>query len=618
MADQENQDVTFYRFDKPALKSGSYTVNMTLDLELSKTVEILPDSFSPELSKTVEIPPDSFSLEYQFQVYGERFALKPGDIHSVYPPSNSIGDFSNVIPQIVLNRSTMPWEREPVNITSNSDEDDCPEQIPWLAVLLFNESDQPESKIIKLLTVLQNPQDYVNESESNETVKWHQLDDAELQYEDAEISVIDVKWQYLKYLIPDYEDLGYLAHVRQRQEGNKRAVVIGNRIPDSSSRWTAYLVSLEHLYTDGNQFEFCNSGDNDYVRLISLFSWSFSCKVSENNTAHFVELASKIHPYPLQNVIPIQLNGTPKIVDNLQKGYVPLPHRFRTGQQTISWYHGPLLPGDNDAAFDNSISNADELVRYNESTGMFDISYAAAWELGRLLILQNRQAALELHNWKRAYTRVTNRSLAQQMPIPLAEQSIEMLEEIPEILQDWFSRLSNLELLPFIYLVPDERMLPEESMRLFSVDNMWIDCLLDGAFSVGRMTKADLDRDKVMKQNFSLNQYNDTKLTGILLRSEIVSAWPDLIVQALDINEVALNQLIFRRLSPSILLCIFEQDINCIKLRLKPETLHFEVTSDSDPESNMTIIKPSIDYANNWSDFVENSMTTGPVVEFER
>ena len=52
----------------------------------------------------------------------------------------------------------------------------------------------------------------------------------------------------------------------------------------------------------------------------------------------------------------------------------------------------------------------------------------------------------------------------------------------------WFANLAMLEGVPFNYLVPDERMLPPESIRFFHVDQDWIDALIDGAFSIGRAT----------------------------------------------------------------------------------------------------------------------------------
>ena len=55
--------------------------------------------------------------------------------------------------------------------------------------------------------------------------------------------------------------------------------------------------------------------------------------------------------------------------------------------------------------------------------------------------------------------------------------------KLPQVVTDWFESLRKLEPVPFRYLVPDERMLPVESIRFFEIDSHWIDCLVDGAFS---------------------------------------------------------------------------------------------------------------------------------------
>ena len=54
---------------------------------------------------------------------------------------------------------------------------------------------------------------------------------------------------------------------------------------------------------------------------------------------------------------------------------------------------------------------------------------------------------------------------------------------------------------PFHYLVPDERILPAESIRLFQVDPIWIECLVDGAFSIGRVSQSDQKHDQLHKEN---------------------------------------------------------------------------------------------------------------------
>ena len=57
---------------------------------------------------------------------------------------------------------------------------------------------------------------------------------------------------------------------------------------------------------------------------------------------------------------------------------------------------------------------------------------------------------------------------------------------LPAEVATWFGQLASLAGVPFNYLVPDERMLPPESLRLVYLDDNWLDALIDGAFSVGR------------------------------------------------------------------------------------------------------------------------------------
>ncbi|RYD68127.1 MAG: hypothetical protein EOP58_01395 [Sphingomonadales bacterium] len=57
---------------------------------------------------------------------------------------------------------------------------------------------------------------------------------------------------------------------------------------------------------------------------------------------------------------------------------------------------------------------------------------------------------------------------------------------LPQPLQDWLARLRLLKGVPFGYLVPDERMLPPESIRFFTLDQGWVETMVDGAMSIGR------------------------------------------------------------------------------------------------------------------------------------
>ncbi|NJL53322.1 MAG: hypothetical protein HC930_16165 [Hydrococcus sp. SU_1_0] len=178
-----------------------------------------------------------------------------------------------------------------------------------------------------------------------------------------------------------------------------------------------------------------------------------------------------------------------------------------------------------------SVFAADKLVCYNSENGMFDVSYASAWELGRLLALQDSHFSLNLSNWKREHLKEVTQNNQQELyshlfPSTTATTANEQKDSIKEKLNEWLKELALLNGVPFNYLVPDEQMLPQESIRFFHLDWFWVECLLDGAFSLG----SGLGQKEVSKP--SNNQQNVKNITGFLLRSQVVSGWPDLQVEA--------------------------------------------------------------------------------------
>ncbi|MFN0084266.1 MAG: hypothetical protein ACKVX9_02655, partial [Blastocatellia bacterium] len=125
---------------------------------------------------------------------------------------------------------------------------------------------------------------------------------------------------------------------------------------------------------------------------------------------------------------------------------------------------------------------------------------------------------------------------------------------------------------PFNYLVSDERLLPLESIRFFQLDWLWMDCLLDGAFSIGRVMAADHQRDGAHAKSPAANPH--ARVSGLLLRSEVVSGWPGLLVDAFN-GEQVLKLLRMDRLSANVLLCLFEGDATAFEIHQRPEMLHF-------------------------------------------
>ena len=72
-----------------------------------------------------------------------------------------------------------------------------------------------------------------------------------------------------------------------------------------------------------------------------------------------------------------------------------------------------------------------------------------------------------------------------------------------ESITEWLAKLYLLKGVPFQYLVPDIRMLEQESIKYFQVDQNWITALIDGAYSIGRT---------VSKDDPSLSEWLETEL----------------------------------------------------------------------------------------------------------
>jgi len=145
--------------------------------------------------------------------------------------------------------------------------------------------------------------------------------------------------------------------------------------------------------------------------------------------------------------------------------------------------------------------------------------------------------------------------------------------------------LAHLRLLvgvPFGYLVPDPQMLPDESIRFFHLDRSWTDRLVDGALAVGKIgtreqahhqtaapdIQAHLDEvePNVRPVQRGLASIEDPAatagqdagqpITGMLLRSALVSGWPHMDVAAYA-KGVKLTLLRLERLAPAVLIALW-------------------------------------------------------------
>lgn len=517
-----------------------------------------------------------------FTIAGERYRLPEQEILAVFPPPDSTGDHSNVLPHVVLRRSTLPWERS----ASVDPVDPNKTDTPWLAILLFDEEEAPAPKTVDLKTLFQPP---AGVSFPDRTMLEREPDERD----EDRVTIIDVPAELLHQIAPTDDELRWLAHVRQLMDDAKnvlgvQAVVMGNRLGRPGRTSVAHLVSMESRYP------LPTSKDAESVRLVSLKSWRYACLDEKKSFMNLLlELDQDRMQLPAAAIQPAaNFQDDPSLIYLLdqyrQEGFTLLPHHLRNGGRTLSWYRSPLCSRWRAIdLFDLPVQTADALLVHDERTDMFDISYAAAWELGRLLTLQNTDIALALYHWKRAHA-CHSRELQRQLDhLPYA--SAAPSADLPENVAAWFRGLSLLDGVPFSYLVPDQRMLPPESIRFFQVDPLWTACLLDGAFAIGRVLDSDYSRDqRHYDADSSLHakvSYAETGespaqlISGFLLRSEVVAGWPHLQVAALDylqnLPEVA--PLRMERLSKDVLLCLFDDVLmgtDSVRIHQKPEGLH--------------------------------------------
>ncbi|MCB1087152.1 MAG: hypothetical protein KDM63_08915, partial [Verrucomicrobiae bacterium] len=99
----------------------------------------------------------------------------------------------------------------------------------------------------------------------------------------------------------------------------------------------------------------------------------------------------------------LDYKGSNAVIGNaLAMGYVPLNSELRTAEKTVSWYRGPLAPyAIPESKLEIPIRSPDQATVFDPTTGMFDVSLASAWTIGRMIALQDTAFSTALYNWKK-------------------------------------------------------------------------------------------------------------------------------------------------------------------------------------------------------------------------
>jgi hypothetical protein len=171
-------------------------------------------------------------------VAAPRYTMPTDQILSTFPPANAEGAFGDRLPQIVLKRRTLPWERNPAEQVQTS-------PTPWLALLVVAEGEAqlstatPVADCVTPGTTLLDPTD-----------------------KDVEQGLyLAVTETVVKKIFPCAEDLPLLVHVREVDINDTElangdddgwlAVVLANRLPvfdaagNKPVRYMACLVNIE-------------------------------------------------------------------------------------------------------------------------------------------------------------------------------------------------------------------------------------------------------------------------------------------------------------------------------------------------------------------------------------
>jgi hypothetical protein len=416
--------VAFHDDDQPAFPAGRYRISAAQQLSVATD-----GYFSQPAAQ-------------DFEVRALQFAIDAGEISAQFPPPEAVGDFSDVLPHVVLTEPTLPWERVI---------EGAPARTPWLALLVLDDSEIVSASTVTVAELLRPDPDVAKPA----------IDPASVSVAVAasQTAALVVTAEVFQALAPRMTELPYLAHVRTANlsgqesggpaEQGTFSVVVSARFPDSAApegtggtRNRVHLVSLEGFgpllaAADGESggpggpdpvfSAKPGTGKPRDVALVSLASWSFtSAKSADGIFAGLMgNLVSAAGGDPsrllLRAPVPAAApNATPTqqaARDRLADGYVPLVYAAPTGEESFAWYRGPgtpVVPPPLPAKPPpGRYTSADQASVYVQADGVFDLSYAAAWTLGRALGLSDRSFATALYGFRRKVHQLVDLALSR-------------------------------------------------------------------------------------------------------------------------------------------------------------------------------------------------------------
>jgi hypothetical protein len=358
--DSCEKDFKLADYVKPPLEEGKYSAEGTQKVSLNAAVK------------------DTFSITKDFYVTANTETISPDEIFSVYPLPEQQGDFSGTLPFMVLNNKNYPWMRH-----WTADIDALP--IPYLALIVISEDEEAQESDIQYSAL-------AGLKESGVFFPYNEKSVSTCKAEDT-IHILSIPKKTYTEIMPAKEDLPWLTHAKfvnlsasedsiSEKDGWFSTIIANRFIPskkNASVKSTVHLISVD-AYLNNPIPANC-----ERVRFISMYHWNVYSEKTEEKS--FVSL----------------INGLERNSASVKEKSLK-PHFLRSGEKTYSFYRSPLLPLHS-ARYENINGEekftADGRLIYDAENGIFDVSYSAAFNIGRFITLSRRAEAEKIVAWRK-------------------------------------------------------------------------------------------------------------------------------------------------------------------------------------------------------------------------
>lgn len=628
----------------PQVVAGKYRINVKSENEIltaSSSVDFIVSGFVSQIPQT--------------------------EIVSVYPPKEGQGNYAGTFPMVQFGRSSLPWdfefnasgERIPYLFLALFEEDELDQEsgstdsgkikarsgntsdldpvyqkdkeFKYLEVPKSRMHLLPDAHEIRHLAHVRIQEDQQNDGNSPSQTsvvlskrmafpgkKYSAFvcsylsrlgNTFRLSGEKTDLLIILYQWQFETFINNAYQfnDLkfnGFYKETAAKRSKSENPVLYGE------DELFAFLAKNKSRF--GNILNDLNSDDEKRAEILSLLKYEGKTLKGLLDELTFSEIGYHKN-----------LMGNKWIEEVIGLGKIPLLHHLKSGGKVVSWYQGPFVRSGHHVVFKSFSDETEEgidlgesipdhsekMIFYNKDTNMLDLGYAAAWQLGRLMVMNNVKVLQEIKKWKHQL-RLNELILSQNQeygPINLpVDYSI---RQLPDLIRNFIINTVKFVDFPYYYLFPDETILPEGSLRYFKLDNAWMLSMLFGIFSIGSdFTIRDFKR--YVLHNSSFKEVFDYKIaySGFALHSEIIPNWPQLHIETNNITDLEYTT----DLTTTVRLYILKGSFNKISLFMKDENAHFSIdfpnqnTANKDKDGLLSFARENKDTIYNVSGFEKN------------